>query len=143
MPEAEGKIIEWLKEDAIRSDWLEALPYSGEAQLVTYETGEFSAVCPFSGLPDFGHLGIRYVPDKKLVELKSLKYYIVSFRQVGIYQENATTRIFKDLWALLNPRYLKVTLEYHPRGGITAICEKASASDTVLDKILFPPLDPR
>ena len=138
MPTAEGKVIEWQAEEAIRTDWLESLPYEGEGQLVTYDTEEFSAVCPFSGLPDFGRLKIRYVPDGKIVELKSLKYYIVSFRQVGIYQENATIRIYRDLWDLLAPRYLKVELSYHPRGGIVAVCEKASGSDEDLRKMLYP-----
>ncbi len=138
MPTAEGKVIEWQAEEAIRTDWLESLPYEGEGQLVTYDTEEFSAVCPFSGLPDFGRLKIRYVPDGKIVELKSLKYYIVSFRQVGIYQENATIRIYRDLWDLLAPRYLKVELSYRPRGGIVAVCEKASGSDEDLRKMLYP-----
>ena len=137
MPEAEGKVIAWVSEEAIRTDWLETIPYEGGRQVVTYETEEFSAVCPFSGLPDFGELKIRYVPGNRLVELKSLKYYIVSFRQVGIYQENALVRIYRDLWNLLNPRYLKITLAYRPRGGITAVCEKASCSDNQLEEILF------
>ncbi len=138
MPTAGGKIIKWETEEAIRKDWLEALPYAGKPQLVSYETEEFSAVCPFSGLPDFGRLTIRYVPGERLVELKSLKYYIVSFRPVGIYQENATIRIYDDLWKLLSPRYLKVSLEYNPRGGITALCEKSSGSEDTLREILYP-----
>ena len=137
MPEAEGRVIAWESEEVIRTDWLEALPYAGEAQLVTYETSEFSAVCPFSGLPDYGRLTIRYVPDRRLVELKSLKYYIISYRQVGIYQENALIRLYGDLKGLLEPRYLRVTLEYNQRGGITSLCEKASASDSVLESLLY------
>ena len=138
MPEAEGKVIQWETEEKIRQDWLEAIPYEGEPQLVTYTTDEFSAVCPFSGLPDLGYLTIHYIPDKKLVELKSLKYYLVSFRQVGIYQENALMRIYRDLMSFLEPRYLKVELAYHTRGGITARCEKASASGLEMEKILYP-----
>jgi len=137
MPKAEGRIVEWVSEEAIRTDWLETLPYSGDPQVVTYETDEFSAVCPFSGLPDLGRLTIQYVPDKALVELKSLKYYVVSFRQVGIYQENATDRIYRDLWEFLKPKYLKVVLEYKPRGGFIARCEKASASPETLKEILY------
>ncbi|MBW1659192.1 MAG: NADPH-dependent 7-cyano-7-deazaguanine reductase QueF [Deltaproteobacteria bacterium] len=137
MPKAEGRIVEWVSEEAIRTDWLETLPYSGDPQVVTYETDEFSAVCPFSGLPDLGRLTIQYVPDKALVELKSLKYYVVSFRQVGIYQENATDRIYRDLWEFLRPKYLKVVLEYKPRGGFIARCEKASASPETLKEILY------
>jgi len=140
MPEAEGRIIKWLTEEFIRTDWLEVLPYTGEPQIVAYETEEFSAVCPFSGLPDLGRLEIQYVPNKRLVELKSLKYYIISFRQVGIYQENATDRIYRDLWEFLKPKYLKVVLEYKPRGGFVARCEKASASPEVLKEILYSTL---
>ncbi len=138
MPKAEGKVIEWKSEEAIQTGWLEALPYQGEPQMITYTTEEFSAVCPFSGLPDYGRLTIRYIPNEKLVELKSLKYYIVSFRQVGIYQENALIRIYKDLMVLLDPRYLKATLEYNQRGGIKAICGKASAPNAVVEKLLYP-----
>jgi len=136
--EAEGRIIEWLTEEAIHTDWLEAIPYTGGSQKITYETDEFSAVCPFSGLPDYGRLVIQYVPGKFLVELKSLKYYIVSFRRVGIYQENALIRIYRDVQALLKPRYLKVTLEYNLRGGIRSLCEKASAPGKILEEILHP-----
>ncbi len=138
MPEAEGRLVEWESEGSIRTEWLEAIPYEGERQHVSYMTDEFSAVCPFSGLPDFGNLEITYVPATKLVELKSLKYYIISFRQVGIYQENAVVRIYRDLWNLLTPRYLKVSLKYNLRGGIRAVCEKASAPASDLDKILYP-----
>lgn len=138
MPRAEGRVIDWLTEEAIHTEWLEALPYDGDPQLVTYKTDEFSAVCPFSGLPDYGRLVIQYVPGKLLVELKSLKYYIVSFRLVGIYQENALMRIYSDMMSLLTPRYLKVTLEYNLRGGIRSVCEKSNASDKVLDGILYP-----
>ena len=113
MPEAEGKIINFNTEDAIRSGWLETLSYEGNPQLITYTTDEFSAVCPFSGLPDFGDLIVKYIPDRMLVELKSLKYYIISFRQVGIYQENATIRIYNDLRALLTPLYLEITTICH------------------------------
>ena len=81
MPEAEGKIINFNTEDAIRSGWLETLSYEGNPQLITYTTDEFSAVCPFSGLPDFGDLIVKYIPDRMLVELKSLKYYFISFRK--------------------------------------------------------------
>jgi len=137
MPEAEGKIINFNTEEAIRSDWLETLSYKEAPQLITYTTDEFSAVCPFSGLPDFGDLIIRYIPNLLLVELKSLKYYIISFRQVGIYQENATIRIYNDLRALLTPLYLEVTTTYHTRGGIVAKCQKASAPESAVKKALF------
>jgi 7-cyano-7-deazaguanine reductase len=67
------------------------------------ETSEFSAVCPYSGLPDFARLTISYVPRSKCVELKSLKYYVTSYRNVGIFQEHATARIAEDLHKVLAP----------------------------------------
>lgn len=122
MPVPEGKIFSFEPEDQIRADYLETIAYTGNPQEITYETDEFSAVCPFSGLPDIGKVVIVYVPDKKLVELKSLKYYFVSYRNVGIYQEAATNRIFNDLLACLAPRYLQIRTVYNIRGGILSTC---------------------
>ncbi len=92
-------------------------------QKIVIKTEEFSAVCPFSGLPDIGTLTVEYIPYKLCVELKSFKYYLLSFRNVGIYQEHATRKIFYDLEKLLKPRYLKVVLKYNIRGGIETTCE--------------------
>ena len=91
------------KEEAIDFAVLEAVPfdYPGSATEVVYETEEFTCVCPWSGLPDFARLVIRYVPDRSLVELKSLKYYLTSYRNVGILQEHAVNRILQDLVQLL------------------------------------------
>ena len=77
---------------------METIPfeYSGSETEVTYETEEFTCVCPWTGLPDFGKLSIWYLPDQTLIELKSLKYYLLSFRNVGIIQEHAVNRILKD-----------------------------------------------
>jgi 7-cyano-7-deazaguanine reductase len=122
MPTAEGKTFEFQDESAIRADFLETIDYDGNPQEVTYETDEFSAVCPFSGLPDTGKVVITYVPAGKLVELKSLKYYFVSFRNVGIYQEAATNRIFNDLFHCLKPKHLIVKTVYNIRGGILSTC---------------------
>ncbi|MFZ4800538.1 MAG: preQ(1) synthase [Chlorobium sp.] len=80
---------------------------------------EFTSVCPITGLPDFGTITIRYVPDKSCVELKSLKYYFLEFRNAGIFYENITNRILDDLAALLHPRSLTVVTEWKARGGIT------------------------
>ncbi len=122
MPVAEGKEFKFEGEEGIRTDYLEIIEYAGNAQEITYETEEFSAVCPFSGLPDQARIQIVYIPDKKLVELKSLKYYFVSYRNVGIYQEAATNRIYNDLAACLQPRYLMVKTIYNIRGGILSTC---------------------
>lgn len=80
---------------------------------------EFTSVCPKTGLPDFGTITIRYVPDKSCIELKSLKYYFLEFRNAGIFYENITNRILDDLVALLQPRSLSVITEWKARGGIT------------------------
>lgn len=122
MPVPEGKTFEFQDESAIRADFLETIDYDGNPQEVTYETDEFSAVCPFSGLPDIGRVAITYVPGRRLVELKSLKYYFVSFRNTGIYQEAATNRIYNDLHRLLEPKRLIVKTEYNLRGGIASTC---------------------
>jgi 7-cyano-7-deazaguanine reductase len=108
------------KEDAIDVTVLEAIPfdYPGSATEVVYETDEFTAVCPWTGLPDFARLIIRYVPDRSLMELKSLKYYLTSYRNVGILQEHAVNRILKDLIQLLHPVSMVVEAEYRERGGI-------------------------
>ena len=99
---------------------LEAIPfdYPGSATEVVCETEEFTAVCPWTGLPDFAHLAIRYTPGRLLVELKSLKYYLTSYRNVGILQEHAVNRILEDLVALIKPLSMEVSADYRERGGI-------------------------
>jgi 7-cyano-7-deazaguanine reductase len=129
MPVAEGKIFSFEDENGIKSDFLESIEYTGNPQKIKYETDEFSAVCPFSGLPDIAKIEIEYIPDKKIVELKSLKYYFMSYRNVGIYQEAATDRIYKDLYSILLPKHLSVKTVYNVRGGILATC--IMDSDTV------------
>ena len=108
------------KEDAIDVAVLETIPfdYAGSATEVVYETEEFTCVCPWTGLPDFGLLTISYVPNKSLIELKSLKYYLTSYRNVGIIQEHAVNRILKDLVKLVKPLEMTVDAEYRERGGI-------------------------
>ncbi len=106
--------------DAIDVAVLEAVPfeYPESATEVAYETDEFTFVCPWTGLPDFAQLVIRYLPDRSLVELKSLKYYLTSYRNVGILQEHAVNRILQDLVKLLQPVSMVVEAEYRERGGI-------------------------
>ncbi|MDR2428946.1 MAG: preQ(1) synthase [Candidatus Margulisbacteria bacterium] len=130
MAEAEGLKLSFAAPDKIAPETLEVFPYilpelkTGRIpdQLVTYTTKEFSAVCPFSGLPDTATVTIEYVPAKKVLELKSLKYYFLSYRNVGIYQEHATQKIFADLQKILRPQKLKVTTIYNTRGGIDTTC---------------------
>ena len=125
MPKAEGKIFDVLTEDAIRADYLETFLFDSPKQYILIETDEFSAVCPFSGLPDYAYLKIEYYPeDGKCIELKSLKYYIISFRNVGIFQEEVTKRIHKDLQKMLNTKNLKITTIYNVRGGFETTCSE-------------------
>ena len=107
---------------SIDTDVLEHIPfdYPASASDVTYETGEFTSVCPWTGLPDFARLAITYRPRHRLVELKSLKYYLTSFRNVGILQEHAVNRVLDDLAALLEPHSMTVEAWYNERGGISA-----------------------
>ncbi|MBI4201535.1 MAG: NADPH-dependent 7-cyano-7-deazaguanine reductase QueF [Chloroflexi bacterium] len=100
---------------------LECIPFEfpGSASDVTYETNEFTSVCPWTGLPDFARLTITYRPSDRLVELKSLKYYLTSYRNVGILQEHAVNRVLTDLVALLAPDYMVVEGFYNERGGIS------------------------
>ena len=80
---------------------------------------EFTSVCPITGLPDFGTITIRYVPNQRCVELKSLKYYFFEFRNAGIFYENITNKVLDDMVALLEPRSMSVITEWKARGGIT------------------------
>lgn len=107
-------------EDAIDTAVLEAIPfeYPKSATEVVYETDEFTAICPWTGLPDFARLKISYIPGRSLVELKSLKYYLTSYRNVGILQEHAINRVLNDLVSLLKPVSMTVEAEYRERGGI-------------------------
>ncbi len=119
---AEDRAVPFTGPEAIDAAVLETFPYAGPEQEIVTETREFSAVCPYSGLPDFATLTIRYVPSDRCVELKSLKYYVVSFRNVGIFQEHATARIAEDLFRLLQPRRMVVTTLYNVRGGFETTC---------------------
>ena len=107
-------------ESQIDADCLMAFDYEypdRDAQ-VELDTDEFTAVCPWTCLPDFGVLRISYVPDRLCIELKSLKYYLLSYTGVGIVQEHAANRILNDLVDVCHPRRMTVTLDYKVRGGI-------------------------
>ncbi|NTU98298.1 MAG: NADPH-dependent 7-cyano-7-deazaguanine reductase QueF [Chlorobiaceae bacterium] len=93
--------------------------YPGREYTIEIVNPEFTSVCPITGLPDFGTITVRYVPDKKCIELKSLKYYFLEFRNAGIFYENITNRILDDLAGLLEPRSMTVITEWKARGGIT------------------------
>ncbi len=86
--------------------------------VVTLDCPEFTSLCPKTGQPDFGRIVIRYIPDERMVESKSLKLYLFSFRNHGDFHEDCVNIIIKDLVALMQPRYLEVTGIFNPRGGI-------------------------
>ena len=119
---AEGRTIPFVGPEHIDVAVLETFGYEGPEQEIVTETSEFSAVCPYSGLPDFARVTITYVPRAKCIELKSLKYYITSFRNVGIFQEHATARIAEDLHKVLAPARLTVRTVYNIRGGFETTC---------------------
>jgi len=84
-------------------------------------TPEFTSVCPKTGLPDFGELVLRYVPDKLCLELKSYKMYLFSYRNVGIFQENVVNRVLRDVVKAANPISATVVGDFAPRGGLGTI----------------------
>ena len=127
MAKAEGHSFEFVDESHINPGFLEVFDFDSPDQYIKTETDEFSAVCPFSGLPDVAYVKIEYYPTGgKCVELKSLKYYFVSFRNVGIYQEAATKRIYSDLLSALGSKQLMVTTIYNIRGGFQTTCVEGS-----------------
>ena len=93
--------------------------YPGRDYTIQIACPEFTSVCPKTGQPDFGTLTITYVPDRKCVELKSLKFYLQRFRNEGIFYENVTNRILDDLVAVIQPRRMTLQAAFTPRGGIT------------------------
>jgi 7-cyano-7-deazaguanine reductase len=120
---AEGKMLPFVSVDAIRPDELKVFEFEETKQLITINTKEFSAVCPFSGLPDIADMTIEYYPTTGLaLELKALKYYFLSFRNVGIYQEGVTSRVWQDLKKVLGHSNVTVKTIYNTRGGIDVTC---------------------
>ena len=120
---AEGRTIPFTGPEAVDVAVLETFEYAGPEQEIITETREFSPVCPYSGLPDFATLRITYVPSDRCLELKSLKYYITSYRNVGIFYENAVNRILRDLVKTCKPLSMRVRGEFTPRGGIQSHVE--------------------
>ena len=93
--------------------------------LITVTVPEYTAICPKTGLPDFGTVTIRYSPDKKILELKSLKMYVLAFRNLGIFYENAVNKILTDVVRAARPRWCVVRGEFSSRGGIHSAVEAA------------------
>ena len=82
---------------------------------------EFTSVCPKTGLPDFGKIGLRYIPDKRCLELKSYKMYLNAYRSLGIFQENVVNRVLRDVVQAAHPKVATVVGEFTPRGGLSTI----------------------
>jgi len=97
--------------------------YTDRDYMVKVSIPEFSCVCPRTGQPDYAIIDIHYVPDKYIVELKSLKLYIVGFRNFGIFHEHVTNKIMDDFKNVSNPRKIEVFGRFNPRGGISTIVE--------------------
>ena len=108
--------------DIVKTDLLDPLEYQYKSLRdidIIIKQPEYTSVCPMTGLPDTGCITIQYRPDKKIIELKSLKLYLLQYRNVGIFYEHAVNRILEDLVAVLEPKHMEVTGDFTARGGIT------------------------
>ena len=90
---------------------------------ISIEMPEYTSICPKTGLPDFGTITIKYIPDKLCLELKSLKMYFQAYRDIGIFYENSVNRILRDIVAACHPVRAKVTGEFSSRGGMRSVIE--------------------
>ena len=106
---------------------LEIVPneYDNRDYTIEVSVPEFNCVCPRTGLPDFGTINITYVPDQSIVELKSLKLYMVKFRNIGIFHEHVTNRILDDFTKACKPKKIEITGDFNPRGGIKTIVKSS------------------
>ena len=124
MPASLEKQIKYTIEspDIVKTDVLVPMEYQYQNQRdieIVIQQPEYTSVCPMTGLPDVGCITITYRPYNKIVELKSLKFYLLQYRNVGIFYEHVVNRILEDLVAVLAPRYMEVTGDFTARGGIT------------------------
>ncbi len=105
---------------------LETFPYEfpGKDIIVNIDTEEFTAVCPWSGLPDFGTIHVDYTPARDIIELRSFKYYLLSYRNVGIYQEHLVNRVLDDLVRCARPKWMRVVVDYKVRGGVHTVVSR-------------------
>jgi 7-cyano-7-deazaguanine reductase len=108
--------------DIVKTDMLVPMEYQYQGQRdidIVIRQPEYTSVCPMTGLPDVGCISITYRPYNKIIELKSLKFYLLQYRNVGIFYEHVVNRILEDLVALIEPKYMEVTGDFTARGGIT------------------------
>ncbi len=115
----------------IETSMLEALPFSDQGAEMQIEiiNPEFTSLCPRTGLPDQGTITIRYRPRAAIVELKSLKYYFLQFRNTGIFYESLCPMILRHLAELLNPREMEIEARFTPRGGISSVIRASMKAD--------------
>ncbi|HET8579931.1 MAG TPA: preQ(1) synthase [Nitrospiraceae bacterium] len=108
---------------AARLPEIETWPNQYKGYEISIEIPEYTAICPKTGLPDFGTIRLRYMPDKACLELKSLKLYIYAYRNLGIFYENAVNRILQDVVTACRPVRATVTGEFTARGGLRSTIE--------------------
>ncbi|MBL7068342.1 MAG: NADPH-dependent 7-cyano-7-deazaguanine reductase QueF [Candidatus Omnitrophica bacterium] len=106
--------------------------YPEKEYTVNLESAEFTCICPKTGLPDFATIKLKYRPDKRCVELKSFKLYIISYRGVGIFHEHAVNKILDDFVKACSPRWAHIEMVFNPRGGITTTVEAEYAKSEKL-----------
>jgi 7-cyano-7-deazaguanine reductase len=102
---------------------IDTIPNQHKGYDITIDIPEYTSVCPKTGLPDFGTITIKYMPNKSCLELKSLKYYIIGYRNLGIFYENIVNKILKDIVSACKPKWAVVTGHFNARGGMTATIE--------------------
>src|ERR1019366_5422184 len=100
---------------------IETWPNQFPAYEIVVDDPEFTSVCPKTGFPDFGNIAIRYVPDRRCLELKSLKEYLQAYRNLGIFQENIVNQVLQDVVRCAKPVWAEVKGEFRPRGGISTV----------------------
>lgn len=108
---------------AARLPALDAWPNQFPGYEITIRFPEYTSVCPKTGLPDYGVITIQYAPDKSCLELKALKFYLLAYRNLGIFYENAVNRMLRDIVAAVKPKQCVVRGEFTPRGGLTTTVE--------------------
>lgn len=123
------------KPETIKKEMIDPIEYGYKSKRtidITIKQPEFTSVCPMTGLPDIGCIIIKYRPDQKIVELKSLKFYLLQYRNVGMFYEHVVNRILDDLVEMLDPLYMEIIGEFTPRGGVSstasAVYEKKGLS---------------
>jgi 7-cyano-7-deazaguanine reductase len=102
--------------------------YPKNRYVVHIDIPEFTCICPKTGLPDFGTIEIDYIPSKVCIELKSLKEYLTFYRSIGIFHEHFTNKLMDDFFRASKPRWVKMTVKFNPRGGITTTVTREQGS---------------